>query len=65
MVKAVWIKHASQLVTLAHEMTGPRVKEAMSELAIIENGSVWLENGIIQAVGTTEELEVKYARPFS
>lgn len=61
MRKAVWIKHASQLVTLAYELAGPRVKEAMSELAIIEDGSIWLENGVIQAVGTTDELEVKYA----
>ncbi|TQR20312.1 imidazolonepropionase [Psychrobacillus vulpis] len=61
MVKAVWIKHASQLVTLAHETVGPRIKEAMSELAIIEDGSVWLENGIIQAIGTTKELEMRYS----
>ncbi|MFJ5772358.1 imidazolonepropionase [Psychrobacillus sp. NPDC093180] len=60
MRKAVWIKHASQLVTLASKLKGPRVKGAMSELAIIENGSIWLEDGIIQAVGTTEELEVYY-----
>ncbi|TQR14101.1 imidazolonepropionase [Psychrobacillus soli] len=61
MVKAVWIKHAAQLVTLANKVTGPRIKEAMSDLAIIANGSVWLEDGIIQAVGTTKELEVEYA----
>ncbi|MFJ8065766.1 imidazolonepropionase [Psychrobacillus sp. NPDC096426] len=60
MVKAVWIKHASQLVTLANKAKGPRIKDAMSELAIIEGGSIWLENGIIQAVGTTEELEALY-----
>ena len=29
----------------------------MNELAIIEDGSVWIEDGIIQAVGTTEELK--------
>ena len=61
MSKAVWIKHASQLVTLASEHRGPRTKEAMSELSIIEDGSIWLENEIIQAIGTTEELQVKYA----
>ncbi|MEK4484389.1 imidazolonepropionase [Psychrobacillus sp. FSL H8-0484] len=61
MVKPVWIKHASQLATLVHEKAGPRVKEAMRELGIIEDGSVWLENGIIKAVGTTNELQTKYA----
>ena len=61
MSKAVWIKHASQLVTLASEHKGPRTKETMSELSIIEDGSIWLENEIIQAIGTTEELQIKYA----
>lgn len=61
MSKAVWIKHASQLVTLASEQKGPRTKEAMSELSIIEDGSIWLENEVIQAIGTTEELQLKYA----
>lgn len=61
MSKAVWIKHASQLVTLASEHRGPRTKEAMSELSIIEDGSIWLENEIIQAFGTTDELQIKYA----
>ncbi|MFJ7969800.1 imidazolonepropionase [Psychrobacillus sp. NPDC096389] len=60
MIKAVWIKHASQLVTLANKVPGPRIKDAMNELSIIENGSIWLENGIIQAVGTTEQLETLY-----
>ena len=61
MSKVVWIKHASQLVTLASEHRGPRTKEAMSELSIIEDGSIWLENEIIQAIGTTAELQRKYA----
>lgn len=61
MSKAVWIKHASQLVTMASMHKGPRTKEAMSELSIIEDGSVWLENEAIQAIDTTEELQRKYA----
>ena len=61
MSKAVWIKHASQLVTLASKHKGSRTKEAMSELSIIEDGSIWLENEVIQAIGTTEELQRKYA----
>ncbi|MFS0646361.1 imidazolonepropionase [Siminovitchia sp. 179-K 8D1 HS] len=60
MAKPVWIKHASQLATLALDTKGPRVKEQMSELGIIEDGSLWLEDGVIKAVGTTAELEKKY-----
>ena len=36
---------------------GPRSKEAMSELGIMEDGSLWIEDGIIQAVGTTAILK--------
>jgi imidazolonepropionase len=32
----------------------------MSELAIIEKGSLWIENGVIQTVGKDEELVAKY-----
>ena len=48
MSKPIWIKNASQLVTLQGSYRVPAVKEAMSELGIIENGSVWMENGVIQ-----------------
>lgn len=58
MTKAVWIKHA-QLATIKGQ-NGPRSKEAMSELGLIEDGSVWLENGKIAAVGTTAELEQQF-----
>jgi imidazolonepropionase len=57
---ALFIRNASQLVTLQGSSHAPRVKEAMSELAIIENGSVWIENGVIHAVGKDEELVAKY-----
>jgi imidazolonepropionase len=56
----VWIKHASQLATLAQAKTAPRIKEAMNDLSIIEDGSVWIEDGVIKAVGTTKELEVLF-----
>ena len=58
-MRPVWIKNAAQLVTLAGE-NGPRRKEGMSELSIIEDGSVWMENGEILAIGTTSELEALY-----
>ena len=60
MTKPIWIKHAAQLVTLASEKSGPRIKEEMSNLGIIEDGSLWIEDGIIQAVGTTKVLEERY-----
>ncbi|MEI4832544.1 imidazolonepropionase [Bacillus sp. FJAT-53711] len=61
MTKSIWIKHAAQLATLTSEIKGPRSKEAMSELGLIEDGSLWIENGLIQAVGTTKEIEERYA----
>ncbi|MCM3725124.1 imidazolonepropionase [Neobacillus cucumis] len=60
MEKPIWIKHAAQLATLASEIKGPRSKEAMSQLGLIEDGSLWIEDGLIQAVGTTKEIEEHY-----
>jgi len=60
MTKIVWIKHAAQLATLAQPRSTPRIKEAMNELSIIEDGSIWIEEGIIRAVGTTQELEEQF-----
>jgi imidazolonepropionase len=59
--KAVFIRNASQLVTLQGSSSAPLVKEAMSELGIIENGSVWIEDGVIQAIGKDEELFKTFA----
>ncbi len=41
-------------------MKGPRSKEAMGELSLIEDGSLWIEDGVIEAVGTTREIEKLY-----
>lgn len=60
MARTLWIKHASQLATLANPKKGPRIKEDMSSLGIIEDGSIWIEDGIIKAIGTTEQLEKQY-----
>lgn len=60
MSKAVFIRNAAQLVTLQGSSHAPLVKEAMSELGIIENGSVWIEDGVIVAVGTDVELLAKF-----
>lgn len=61
MKKPIWIKHISQLATLASDFNGPRSKESMSQLGIIEDGSLWLEDGKIQAVGTTQDLNELYS----
>jgi imidazolonepropionase len=58
--KPIFIRNASQIVTLQGSSQAPLVKEAMSELGMIENGSVWIENGVICAVGKDEVLFEKY-----
>jgi len=58
-LKPIWIKHAAQLATIAGK-NEPRKRKAMSDLGIIEDGSVWIEDGLIAAIGTTEELERQY-----
>jgi imidazolonepropionase len=60
MSKPIFVRNASQLITLQGSSNAPLVKEAMSELGIVENGSIWIENGIIQAVGKDEELVATY-----
>ncbi|KIL52887.1 imidazolonepropionase [Jeotgalibacillus campisalis] len=59
-MKPIWIKHASQLVTMEPELKGPRIGNAMSELGIIEDGSVWMESGKVIRAGTTRELELEF-----
>ncbi|WHY88440.1 imidazolonepropionase [Neobacillus novalis] len=63
--RAIFIRNANQLVTLQGSSHAPRVMGEMSELGIIENGSIWIEDGVIQAVGTDEELAAKYEARLS
>jgi imidazolonepropionase len=49
------IKNASQLITCASK-GGKYGKEEMNDLGLIENGSVYVESGIIQKIGSTEEV---------
>lgn len=58
-MKPIWIKNAAQLATISGA-NKPRTREAMSDLGVIENGSLWIENGKIMAVGSTAELELIY-----
>lgn len=54
------IQNANEVLTLQSDVKGPRTREAMSELGIIQNASVLVEDGRIAAVGTTAELERQY-----
>lgn len=58
-MRPLWIKNAAQLVTISGG-NKPRTREAMSDLGLIEDGSVWIEHGEIKAVGTTIELEASF-----
>ncbi|MET0786137.1 MAG: imidazolonepropionase [Paenisporosarcina sp.] len=63
-MKPLWIKNAAQLVTISGH-NKPRTREAMSELGLIEDGSLWIEKGKIVAVGSTSELEKEYGKRAS
>ncbi|MGE7602248.1 imidazolonepropionase [Peribacillus sp. NPDC097675] len=65
MSRPLFIKNASQLVTLGGNAKTPRIKADMSDLRIIENGGVWLEEGVVQAVGKTSDLLEKYTDRLS
>ncbi|WP_091735369.1 imidazolonepropionase [Marininema mesophilum] len=56
----LFLRHATQLVTLAGSSKAPLTGNAMEDLKIIEDGSVWIEDGRIQAVGTDAELLTQY-----
>lgn len=57
MSNVLYIKHAAELITVKGYSEKPAKKEAMSDIGIIENGSVLSEDGKIIAVGTDEELQ--------
>ncbi|WP_243292940.1 imidazolonepropionase [Bacillus sp. FJAT-47783] len=56
----IFIRNANELITLKGSSHAPLTGEKMSELHIIENGSVWIEDGKIVAVGTDEELQQQF-----
>lgn len=60
-MRPLFVRRARQLVTLAGSSAAPLVKEKMSDLAIMENGSVWIEQGTIAAVGPDDELARQFA----
>jgi imidazolonepropionase len=60
-MRPIFIKNASQLITIKNSSNTPLIKEAMSNLGIIENGSVLIENGRIIAVGNDKALSNQYS----
>lgn len=59
--RPIFIENAEQLITLKGHSEQPATFEKMSSLSVIENGALLIEEGIIIAVGTTEELREMYA----
>ncbi|MFS8513510.1 MAG: imidazolonepropionase [Planifilum fulgidum] len=51
MTKPLFVRHAAQLITLEGKSDAPVSGKKMSELGIIEDGSVWIEDGKIQFIG--------------
>ncbi|SEA37527.1 imidazolonepropionase [Thalassobacillus cyri] len=60
MTQKLLITNAAQLITMAGHNDHPAKQEAMSDLEIIENGSVYIEEGKVVAVGTDEEVRADY-----
>jgi len=56
----ILIKNANEVITLMSNVRGPRTKEKMREIAIVENGSILIEEDRIVAVGAFEQLEVDF-----
>lgn len=54
MANTLLLKHATELVTCRGK--APKCAAAMQQLDIIEDGALWLEDGIICKVGTTTEI---------
>jgi len=56
----ILIKNANEVITLKGNAQGPRTKEQMREIAVVENGSVLIEEERIIAVGAFEQLAVDF-----
>lgn len=62
MIKADTIlKDCRQLVTLGGD--SPRIGTGMQDLGIIENGAMAMKDGLVLAIGTSEEIMSGYAAP--
>jgi len=56
----ILIKNANEVITLKNAVQGPRIKEQMREIAVIEDGSVLLQENRIVAVGSYEQLAIDF-----
>lgn len=56
------IINANEVITVASEQQGPRIKEQMNELGVLHNVAVLVEEGKIRAIAPLEELKEKYAK---
>ena len=59
--RSLLVVHASELLTLRGPR-GPRIREAASQLGIIEDGAVYVEGERIVDVGTTPEILSRHPR---
>ncbi|MCD5322354.1 MULTISPECIES: imidazolonepropionase [Pontibacillus] len=55
-MKPIYIRRASQVVGAPKDTGAPLTKSAMNELNVIENGSVWIEDGKIKRVAHDDQL---------
>lgn len=61
MAKTLLLKNAAELVTCRGH--APKCGPAMQDIGIIEDGALWLEDGIIRKVGATDEILSDIAEP--
>lgn len=61
MTDLLFIKHAAQLITVEGHSEKPAKKQAMSEITVIENGAVLVQDGKVLDVGETSAIEAKYS----
>lgn len=59
--KPLLIRHAAQLITLKGSSPAPLIGEQMNQLHIIEDGAVWIEDGIIRMVDKDQTVTDRYA----
>jgi len=56
----ILIKNANEVITLKSAVQGPRTKEQMRDIEVVENGSVLIEGNSIIAVGSLAQLEADF-----
>ncbi|MCS1384289.1 imidazolonepropionase [Lysinibacillus sphaericus] len=54
------IKNANEVITLKSALQGPRIKEQMREISVVEKGSVLVAGSQVVAVGAYEQLVIDF-----